>query len=163
MNQTPRQGGDLLSWRSPWLRSVLALVLVVLAARLIWGWYADCLLQAQLDEIRRRGEPVVVDDVTFERVPDWENAWPVLVKAAQASQSGVWSPRASNDEYRNYPPYPPFWMKRAQDSEKANAQAFTLARRARALSRVQIRERLTSPMVSNLPTYNRMRNHATTV
>src|SRR4051812_13097160 len=115
-----RQSVHLLSWRSCWLRGVLTLVLVILAARLVWGWYADRTLRAQLDVIRGRGEPVAAEDMTFASVPDAENAWTLQAQAARAHVAGVDSPRNSNDEFRDYPPYPNFWMKRAEASEQAH-------------------------------------------
>jgi hypothetical protein len=154
----------LLSWRSRWLRSVLALVLVVLAVRLIWGWYVDRTLRGQLDIIRGRGEPVAAEDMTFASVPDAENAWNLQARAAGAHVAGVDSPRNSNDEFRNYPPYPNFWMKRAEASEQAHKQLFTLARQARQLSRVQFRDRITSPVMNvMLPYLNQVRQLANTL
>ena len=135
-----------LSWRSWRLRLVLALVTLVLVVRVVWGWQVGRMLRAQLDAARARGEPVAVEDVRFEAVPDAENAWAVQVRAMQAHVPGVFSPRSSNDEYREYPPYPAYWMKRAAASAQAHGQVFALARQARGLSRVQVRDRLTLPM-----------------
>jgi hypothetical protein len=153
-----------LSWRSRWLRSVLALLMLTLSVRLIWGWQANRTLQAQLDEVRRRGEPVTVEDVTFANVPEGENAWAVQLRAAQAQVAGVDSPRNSNDEFRGYPPYPDSWIKRAEASEEAHGRLFALARQARQLSRVQFRDRLTSPLTyMTLPYLNVGRQLANTL
>jgi hypothetical protein len=161
---TMRQSVHLLSWRSRWLRSVLALVLVVLAVRLVWGWYTDRTLRGQLEVIRGRGEPVAVEDMTFASVPDAENAWNLQARAARAHIAGVDSPRNSNDEFRNYPPYPNFWMRRAEASEQAHRQVFALARQARQLSRVQFRDRMTSPVINMRWSYlNQMRQLANTL
>jgi hypothetical protein len=157
-------GRHPLSWRSCWLRSVLALLVLTLSVRLIWGWQAGRMLRAQLDQIRQRGEPVAVEDVRFVSVPDGENAWYVQVRASQALVPGVDSPRNSNDDFRGYPPYPDFWIKRAEASERSHGRAFALARQARQLSRVQFRDRLTSPLSNMmLPYLNNARQLANTL
>jgi hypothetical protein len=125
---------------------VLTLILLMLALRLAWGWYSYRLLAAQLDEARRRGEPVAAEDIVFESVPDSENAFLVQVRAAQSQAAGVDSPRNSIDEYpHDYPPFPANWMKRAKASEQAHGKVFALARQARQLSGVQIHDRLPIP------------------
>src|SRR5437773_1827040 len=93
-----------LSWRSWRFRSVAALVLLVLVMRLVWGWYAHRLLRVEQDAIRRRGEPVVPEDVRFEPLAQSQNAWTVLMNAAAAQAPGVDSPRNGNDDYKDYPP-----------------------------------------------------------
>lgn len=168
LTAVPRSRDELpihpLSWRSWHLRLILLLIALVLAVRLVWGWHVARTLRSQVEEMRGRGEVATVDDLVTESVPDAENAWDVQTRAAQATRTAVSSPRASNDEYRPYPPFPDYWMKRASDSEKAHAQAFALARQARQLSRVQLRDRVTSPVAMNyLPSYNTIRNLANTV
>jgi hypothetical protein len=153
----------LLSWRSWRFRTAFALLLATLILRLLWGAYARHKLQAQLEDLRRQGLPIVPKEVIFEHVPDSQNAWPVLLQAASASQSGVDSPRASNDTYRDSPPYPPSWLKRARDSEKANAQAFVISRKLRGYSRIQFHDRLSSPVYTAVYSYNGVRNLANTV
>jgi hypothetical protein len=153
-----------LSWRSRWLRSVIALLMLTLSLRLIWGWQAARTLREQIEQVRRRSEPVTVEDVTYATVPDAENAWDVQLRAAQAQVPGVDSPRNSNDEFRQFPPYPDFWIKRAEASERAHAKVFALARQARQLSRVQFRDRLTSPLTyMMLPYLNNGRQLANTL
>jgi hypothetical protein len=148
-------------WR---LWAAVALLFATLGLRLLWGAYANHKLRSQLDEIRRQGQPASVEDVTFESVPDSQNAWLIYIKAAQANQrSLIDSPRNSNDEFRNYPPYPSFWMKRATDSEKTNAQAFVLARQARTLTRAQMRHGLGFPSFTAVPALTSMRSLANTL
>jgi hypothetical protein len=154
----------VLSWRSWRFRVGVGLLLAAVGLRLLWGAYVNHKLHAQLDELRRQGQPTAVQDVTFESVPDSQNAWLVYINAAQANQqSGVDSPSNSNDEFQNYPPFPPFWMKRATDSEKANAQAFVLARQARALRRAQMRHQLSFPSFTNVSSLSPMRSLANTL
>jgi hypothetical protein len=153
-----------LSWRSWSFRSILLLLLATLAVRLLWGRHVHRILTAQLEEIHRRGEPVVIEDFAPAHVPDADNAWHYQLRAAQALAPGVTSPRNGNDEFRNYPPYPAFWMKRAQASDQANAKMFALARQARAHTRVQFRDHFTSPMYAyTLPYLNSVRELANTL
>jgi hypothetical protein len=141
-----------LSWRGWRVRWTLGMVAVVLLVRLIWGWQVGRVLRSQLDVAKARGEPVSIDEFRFEPVPDAENAWLLQLKAitAAGAVTGAWSPRQSNDDYRDYPPYPATWMTRAAASEQGHAQAFALARQARGLSRSQIRDRITSPVVNSV-------------
>lgn len=155
------------SWRSRYFRGMLLLVFLVLAMRLSWGWHARGALQAQLDEVRRRGEPVTLEELTSEPIPDADNAWTLQVKAAGiAVRTGVSSPSASNDEYRDFPPFPGYWMKRAAASEAAHGQVFALARQARQLPRAQIRGALSRPAVGAIvwpTTLNQARHLANTL
>lgn len=164
----PHLSADLpihpLSWRSWHFRLVLLLLISVLAVRLLWGYHASRTLRAQTADIRHLGEAATVDDVSIPRVPDADNAWNLQTRAAQAAQTTVYSPRASNDDFRNYPPFPDAWMKRASASEAAHAQAFTLARQARQFPRAQLRDQVTAPLVlAGGGMYNSTRNLANTV
>ena len=153
-----------LSWRSWHFRLVLLLLVSVLAVRLIWGWQTSRTLRTQNGDLRRLGEPATVDDVSMPRVPDAENAWDLQQRAAQATQTTVYSPRASNDDFRNYPPFPDAWMNRAAASEAAHTQAFALARQARPFTRAQLRDQVTAPLVlAHGGMYNSVRNLANTV
>lgn len=118
----------------------LLLAALVLIVRLVWGWWLTRELNARLDDARRRGHPVSLSDLTFPQVPDSENAWTLQSQAA--ALISVDSPRNSNLEYHDYPPYPPDWHKLAQASEQAHAQVFALARQARQRSAVQVRQEL---------------------
>jgi len=136
-------------WQTRTARAIAVLICLVLAVRLIWGWWVGRQLRAQLDEIRQRGEPVAVTDMVYPFVPDSENAWLLQMQAAQVIvKTGVESPRNTNTDYPDYLAYPPEWIKLAEASEKAHAQAFALARQARQLSRVQFRQGLTSATIS---------------
>jgi len=153
------------SWRSAYFRSITALAVVVLAVRLVWGWHVRRLLDAQFDEIRRRGEPVEVAELKFEDVPQERNAWTLQTRAAQAQATGVDSPKNGNLEYPNYPPFPAEWRQMAEASERVNAPVFSLARQARQYAGVQIHAvPLTSPMYATLlPYLNTMRQLANTL
>lgn len=72
--------------RRRWRRVMIALgvfVLLVVAARLWWGWSAERELQAVVDEIRARGEPLAWKDFAPAPVPDEQNAV-VLYRKANA-------------------------------------------------------------------------------
>ncbi|MCY2951730.1 MAG: hypothetical protein NTU53_07100 [Planctomycetota bacterium] len=147
------------------VRAVTALIALVLVVRLVWGWWVGRQLQAQLDEIRQRGEPVAATDMVYPFVPDSENAWLLQLQAVQVIvKSGVESPSNSSLDCPNYLPYPAEWMKLAEASEKVHGQAFALARQARQLSRVQFRQGLTSPTISIiLPYLNEAKQLANTI
>lgn len=148
-----------LSWRSWRFRLVAGLVVLLLFVRVAWGWEAGRRLRAELNQIHQ-GEPVVLADLHLEKVNDAENAWIAQTKAAAAIVSGIDSPRSSNDTYRDYPPYPSFWMKRAAKSENAQGQMFALLRQARGLSKVQVRAGFSSSAVVYGPQYNVIRHMA---
>jgi len=128
----------------------MSLLLFTLLLRLIWGWYADRQMRALLDEYRRRGQPVRVEDLKFADVPDAQNAWFFQMKAAAAVVPGVDSPRTSALEYRPGPPYPDAWTKLAAGSEAAHGPVFAQLRKARQFEGVQVHKSLSSPMVAIL-------------
>jgi hypothetical protein len=144
-------------WLSRSFRAVAALILFVLVVRLAWGDYASRALRAQSEHLLATGQPLKAEDVVYPPVPDAENAWLAIVKAMQA-RAAVDSPRYSNDEYNDYPPYPAYWLKRAEASEHANTAAFALVRKARALKKSQPRSQLISPVANSmLPSINTAR------
>jgi hypothetical protein len=59
---------------------VAALLILVFIVRLVWGWQAGRMLQQQLDAAKARGEPVYVEDVKFQTLPDSEDAWKLRQK-----------------------------------------------------------------------------------
>jgi len=65
------------------------LVTAMVLLWLVWGWWTGCEVNAQLDEIRRRGEPVETSDVVYKFVPDSQNAWLLQAQASGALVSGV--------------------------------------------------------------------------
>jgi hypothetical protein len=155
-----------LSWRSRYLRTLVLLIALIVGLRLLWGWHTGRTLRAQLDQIRARGEPATLADLKFDPVPDAENAAAIQIKAATTAQrTGVSSPSSSNDEYRDFPPFPGYWMKRAAASEAAHGQVFALARQARQLPRAQVRTYLGRPAVFGIvtPVYNQLRHLANTL
>jgi hypothetical protein len=117
-------------------------MVVMLLLRLSWGWWVGREMERKLDDLRRQGHPVKVEDIALAQVGDEENAWTWQTKAAKALVEGVDSPRNSNMEYPGYPPYSAEWLKLAEASEKAHGESFRLARKARELVKVQMRKEL---------------------
>ena len=128
------------SWprRHKFASSVIALVTLMLAVRLAWGWYVAGQLTAELQALRQRGEPTAVRDFTFEPIPATENAWNAYAVAIAALKGGADSPRLSGLEYPPYPPHGTKWEELAAASEKAHGPVFANARRARRLEQAQI-------------------------
>lgn len=117
--------------RHPFAAATLALLALVLIVRLVWGYAVHRSLEAQIKVIRARGEPVTSADFVIAELPDSANAAVTYRKAFAAINANVDSPRMSNIEYPDYPPYSHRWMRMAAASERANAKAFELARQAR--------------------------------
>lgn len=151
-----------LSWRSWRFRLILAILILLAFVRVVWGWQSAKLLRAEVDRLHQRGEVAEISDLKFSALPPSENAWPLQLKAVAAIVPGVDSPRSSNDTYRDYPPYPSYWMKRAAASEKVHQPVFSLLRQARALPHAQIRSGFGSPAIMSVftPSLNRIRHLA---
>ncbi|HEV8378279.1 MAG TPA: hypothetical protein VGP99_05480 [Tepidisphaeraceae bacterium] len=118
-------------------KAILALLLLVLVMRLVWGWSVHRELQSRLSAIRARGEPINASEVVHQAVPDEDNAVLVYRKAISALNERVDCPRNSNLEYPDYFPRPPKWMALAEASEKAQSSVFPLVRSARQRQRAQ--------------------------
>jgi len=72
-----------------WLKRILAasgaLLVLLVALRLWWGWIAERRLQAEIDRIVAAGEPIYPEDFDpKEPIPDEENAAKYLLKAEAA-------------------------------------------------------------------------------
>src|SRR2546428_549286 len=91
-------------WRGRGGLALLVLVGVMVIFRLGWGWWVHRQVEAKLAELRGRGEPVSVGEVSYPVVKDSENAWKSQLKAMNALNSAAYSPRSSNIEY-DAPPY----------------------------------------------------------
>ena len=115
----------------------LALLLLMLILRLIWGWSVHRQFNVQLSVLRARGQPIDPAQITHPAVPDDNNAVVVYRKAIAVLDEHVDCPRNSNLEYPGYFPRPARWMELAQASEKAQAPAFAFARAARQRHQAQ--------------------------
>lgn len=118
-------------------------------------------VQGKPAETDAAAEQAGLESFQIEQVPDDENAWLILQKAAQATQTGVDSPASSNLTYPPYPPYGDEWLAMARESEAAHVEAFRLAREARSLPRSMVRSELpASPDDLGLRSYNPIRQLA---
>jgi hypothetical protein len=142
----------LLSFRArPRLSAAGSMLLIMLAVRLWWGWHMGRKVESMLADLRRRGEPVTVEDLIRPPVPDEENGYLLLKQAAQIVRaSGVNSPSNSTLDYPDYPPFSDKWMTMAEASETANAQAFVLLRQARKMGKAQVDCIIASPLVNHI-------------
>src|SRR6267142_3198896 len=131
--------GKFVRW---WARhkvvSLVAVLLLMVLIRLVWGWYVSRQLENALSAIRAAGEPASFAEMKYSPVPDEENAWLLQLKAAQGLVNTN-SPRNSNLNNTD-PPYSTAWEKLAVASELANAKSFALVARARGLTRAQFRK-----------------------
>src|SRR2546421_11978034 len=143
-------------WWRGWV-GLLLLVGVMVIFRLGWGWWVQKQLNSKLAELRGRGEAAALAEVSYPKVKDAENAWPIWIKALNALVPGVDPPKSTNLDY-DYPPYPPAWMSYAAASEKAHAPVFALARRARDLPVAQFRQQLPAPANTWLPYLNSIKS-----
>ena len=158
----PPAGPAVRGWaaRRPGRAALVALVALVLAVRLVWGWGTSRRLDAAIEDVRRVGHPTRGDEVVFEPLPDRENAWAVFMRAHGGIKPGVDSPRSSILEYPSYPPYGPEWEQVASESEAENADAFRIARTARPLARAQTRQGVASANTAAAPGLNTVRHLA---
>jgi hypothetical protein len=141
------------------------LLLLILLLRLAWGWYVSYQLQKKLAKLHSQSQPTTPADLVYESVPDAENAWKFYLQAADivsANELAAPSPTNSNLTFPYYPPYTTAWHAAAAACEKANAPAFILARHARQVGRIQIREYYETWPAALSP-LNRPRTLATTL
>jgi hypothetical protein len=151
-------------WRGRQLKSLAALVAVVLLFRLGMGWYLGRATHREREVLRQRGEPVTFDQLKPPRLSDDENAWALQMKAAAAIDPNVDAPRTTNLTYPDAPPYGPAWTGLADASEKAHGPVFAMMRRARSLPAARTRpEYSPAAFLANQPDLNVARHLANTV
>src|SRR4051812_18375912 len=100
------------AWRWWTARGWAMLLLLAGGMIIFWlggGWWGHKELEAKMGEVRGRGEPVAMRDVSYPPLKDAENAWKSQLKAINALSSAAYSPRSSNLDY-DAPPYPAAWM-----------------------------------------------------
>jgi len=134
-----------------WLKRILiastALIVVLVALRLWWGWYASRLLQAEIDRIIALGEPIYPEDFDpKEEIPDELNAARLLQQAVAALDlydehsitfQAIWDQHEAVSEH----------LVGLKSLLKDNAQALQLVRRARNASQVDWDLRIRTPAV----------------
>jgi hypothetical protein len=114
---------------------VLLGVLVILW--LWWAHVAHARLQARIDAILARHEPLYPSDFFPTALPDDQNAANYYRAAIAAKAPNVDSPGSSNFHFNNYPPYPPVWFQLADGAVVANPRTLALVRQARKFDRAQ--------------------------
>ena len=117
--------------------ALLGLAVVTVATWFAWAAVARHRLAAEVDAVRRRGEPTRPEDFPDPPVADADNAAVAWRAAAAAVSTAVDSPANSNLTYRAFPPYPPAWWTAARASAAANAAVFPLADAAAPLDRAR--------------------------
>jgi len=134
-------------------RAKLALILpiVLIIAWLVWWRIAHQRLQAKLDELAARHEPVHLSDLDFSPIANGQNAAFYYQSAIAAMSSTALVPAASNYIFPGYPPYPAMWHTMVDQAVAANQQSLALARRARNLDRADWGTRLPQPLPFPVP------------
>jgi len=111
-------------------------------AWLAWFYIARERLQAKLDGLTSRHEPVHFSDLDFSPIPDKENAAFYYQSAIAAVSTTAISPSASNFTFPNHPPYSAAWQQMVDQAVAADQQSLSLARRAQNLDRADWGTRL---------------------
>jgi hypothetical protein len=120
----------------------LLLIAVLTIAWLVWSHIAHQRLQAKLDELAARQEPVHFSDLDFSPIPNNQNAAFYYRAAIAAVSTTVFSPSASNFTFPDHPPYPASWQTMVDQAVAANPNALALAHQATAFDRADWGTRL---------------------
>lgn len=126
------------------------LLLTLLVVRLWWGWHAERKLQAVIDEIVARGEPIYPADFNpKEEIRDDENAAKFLIDAGAALniQRGD---RDILDKVYGNPLRAQRHLKEMKRIIEANVKALDLVRQARTRSGVDWGVRVSSPAINTM-------------
>jgi len=114
-----------------------AVLLAFAVTWLAWSQAASRRLQARVQGIMGRHEPIYPQDFAVAPVPKAENAATYL-QAATAAMSGTARPPSDSNTlifYKDYPPFPPAWHQMADQAVAANQKSLALARQARSFDR----------------------------
>ncbi|MCH8881816.1 MAG: hypothetical protein IID34_18265 [Planctomycetes bacterium] len=141
--------------RYRWLKRFLKLggllLLGLLLLRWWWGWEAHRRLQAEIDRIVARGEPIFPEDFDPpEEIPDDQNAALALIKAAELLTTTAEQDKIISDCYGQLATITPDEWALIADLEAKNAEAMSLVRRARAMPGVDWHIRMRSPLIKHL-------------
>jgi len=102
-----------------------------------WGWHMHRRLEATLDDLRKRGEPMTIAEFRIEPLPDAQNALGGVSAGRGRHRDEHRFSRNSILEYNDDFPRGPDWVKLAQGSEQANAQVFAQAPEGRSFGKGQ--------------------------
>lgn len=163
MSATPRYRHPSF-WTGRIVRVSLLAFIALAVLRISWGRSVAAKVEAQWAEARQRGEWTTAGEFEVKPLPADQNAWTLQLRAAQAIAPDIYSPRNSNMEYTDYPPYGPLWTKAAEQSEKANLIVFQLVRQARSRPNAQLRHKMDFTWDGYIPSsLNSGRNLANTL
>ena len=98
----PRKRHRVARWV---LRVLLGLVVLLVVVRVWWGYSAGARLQAIVDDIRSRGEPLAWKDFATPPIPDEDNAVELYKQAAYRPLLGGWfdeEDRSPKEKQRAY-------------------------------------------------------------
>jgi hypothetical protein len=110
---------------------LLSLLVLILIARFFWGIWADRQLQAQIDAVRARGEPIAFPDMNLPSVPNSRNAAWYYSQASVA----IKHPQDIGDQWLGWDnPWTPRQLADLGKLVDDEAAALAFARRARPYS-----------------------------
>jgi hypothetical protein len=145
-----------------WLKRILiasaALIFVLIALRLWWGWYASRQLQAEIDRIIAAGEPIYPEDFDpREEIPDEQNAAKLYQEAAEKIVLSEKQQKAFDRVYTYDHPLAEH-RETIQSILYNNEHAFSLVRQARGLNRFDWGVRIRTPAIeTSIPEFSTYR------
>ncbi len=139
--------------RYQWLKRFLKLGGLLLVGLLLlrwwWGWEAHRRLQAEIDRIVARGEPIFPEDFDPpEEIPDDQNAALALIKAAGLLTTTAEQDKIISDSYGKLATLTPDEWVLIADFEEKNREALSLVRQTRSMSGVDWGLRIRSPALN---------------
>jgi hypothetical protein len=142
---------------APWSRLakrtatiILLLTILLIPLWFLWNHIADQRLQSAINQITARHELLFPADFAPPPLPDSQNAAKYFMSAAAAIDQYNWSPRSSNFNFPNYPPFGVQWEQMADAAVKSNLMPLILARQARQFDRAVWNPLPPSPLFMNL-------------
>ena len=141
-------------WLKRLLLTALALLLMLIVLRLIWGQIIHRRLAAEIARIRAAGEPIMPEDFVQKPMPDEDNAAFYIRRAFNSlklspAQAKYLKDRDASSRLFNPPSISSTDLALAKSIKDACAPALADIRRARACSGASWRVRLISPVNRN--------------
>jgi len=124
---------------------ILGVLIVTGVCWCIWAFIAHRRLQAQIDAIAASHEPFFEKDFAVAPLPDDRNAAVLWQRVFAACPTIGDSPSNSNLQYQDYPPFPPEWHQKENNSIVVNAKLLNLAHLAAAVNEVDWGEKSRLP------------------
>lgn len=122
-----------LSWRSPWLRALGGMLVIILILRLWMGYYWYGQMDQRMAALKAAGEPTRLEELHLAPLPKNLSDDPrdVIVQAGKLVVRTQSSPSNQDIFIPQAPPYDPQWWSFAALSAKANAPAMAMIRKSR--------------------------------